>query len=269
MDIASFYDFGAEIGRGAHGVVRVVVCRKTGHEAACKSIAKLATFNIGDVHREVAILRRMGGSRHVAKLEDVFEDMETVHIVTELCRGGEVRHSAAHNERTTAARIRTVLQLLVDCHANSVLHRDIKPGNFVLLFDSPDSPIKAVDFGLAVNYDPDAPLAISNLSMEGTPWFMAPETMSSRWGPEADVWAAGVMAHQLLTGCFPFDDKQHPRSPRLHSVLRSILVDKLDLTSSHWNATSSEARDFVMQALQRDPRLRPSAKSLLGHPWLR
>jgi hypothetical protein len=48
----TFYDFGAEIGRGAHGVVCVVVCRKTGHEAACKSIAKLATFNIGDVHRE-------------------------------------------------------------------------------------------------------------------------------------------------------------------------------------------------------------------------
>ena len=39
---------------------------------------------------------------------------------------------------------------------------------------------------------------------------MAPEVLASRVGPEADVWAAGVMAYQLLTGRFPFDDKSNP-----------------------------------------------------------
>lgn len=48
--------------------------------------------------------------------------------------------------------------------------------------------------------------------------FMAPETLRSEVYPASDVWAAGVTAHQLLTGRFPFDDRSNPFAPSLSKV---------------------------------------------------
>ena len=70
----------------------------------------------------------------------------------ELCRGGELirRIGARHySERTVASYMRAVLRTLVQCHGARILHRDVKPGNFMLLNDDERSPLKAVDFGLA------------------------------------------------------------------------------------------------------------------------
>jgi calcium-dependent protein kinase len=72
-------------------------------------------------------------------------------------------------------------------------------GNFMLLTEAQNSPLKAIDFGLAVFYKPDQ-LPRTDLGLEGTPWFMAPEVLSSQNYPASDVWAAGVMAYQLLSG---------------------------------------------------------------------
>ncbi len=68
-----------------------------------------------------------------------------------------------------ASYMRAVLRTLAQCHTNHVLHRDVKPGNFMLADDSERAPLKAIDFGLAVPYEPEA-LPRSDLGLEGTPW---------------------------------------------------------------------------------------------------
>lgn len=73
--------------------------------------------------------------------------------------------------------------------------RPTPSGNFMLLTEEEDSPLKAIDFGLAVFFDPDK-LPRTDLGLEGTPWFMAPETLSSQTYPASDIWAAGIMAYQ-------------------------------------------------------------------------
>ena len=166
--------------------------------------------------------------------------------------------------------MRAVLKTLAQCHAHHVLHRDVKPGNFLLVDASEDARIKAIDFGLAVPYKEGDDL--TELDMQGTPWcapsrhpartppgprnlrprgrgatavaarcrFLAPEALSSQWSPKADVWAAGVMAFQLLTGRLPFNDKRNPHTPVLSAVLRSIMTDTLDFERSYWQARRSE-----------------------------
>ena len=92
-------------------------------------------------------MRRLEGSLQVVRLVDVFEDEHSVYIVQELCRGGELHHriGARHySERTVASFMRAVLRTLAQCHSRRILHRDVKPGNFMLLDESDGAPLKAI-----------------------------------------------------------------------------------------------------------------------------
>ena len=149
----------------------------------------------------------------------------------------------------------------------SIVHRDVKPGNFMLLDASDESRIKAIDFGLAVPFE-DADLPLTELGFEGTPWYMAPEVLRSEVVPASDLFAAGVMAYQLLSGRFPFDDRQNPFRPALSAVWRSVLTDEPDFSKRHWQEVSEEAKDLVGRLLHKDPKQRPTAAEALAHPWL-
>jgi calcium-dependent protein kinase len=98
--------------------------------------------------------------------------------------------------------------------------------------------------------------------------FLAPEALSSNWSTKSDVWAAGVMAYQLLTGRLPFNDKRNPHNPVLSAVLRSILTEPLNFSKAYWQDISDDAKDFVQFMLNRDPEERPTAVEALNHPWL-
>ena len=270
-----------EIARGGNGIVALVQDTRDGTEYAMKSIPKVLLDpnasekkkqeHLQSIQREVDVLRRLRGCLNVASLEEVYEDDTHVHIVMEYCSGGELCHriGAAHySERTVASFMRAVLRTIAQCHAAKILHRDIKPGNFLLSSEAERAPLKAVDFGLAVFYD-ERSLPRTDLGLEGTPWFMAPETLRSEVYPASDVWSAGVMAHQLLTGRFPFNDRSNTINPSLTKVWKSILSDEVNFSKSHWDGISEEAKDFVKMLLNREPSKRPSAKEALKHPWLR
>ncbi|GIL78391.1 hypothetical protein Vretimale_7737 [Volvox reticuliferus] len=277
-DMEEKYIFGRELGKGGNGVVRVVTNRETGEEFACKSILKVLKDasdkkkqgHLDSIRREVQVLTKLRGSLNVVKLEDVYEDEEHVHLVMEMCSGGELWHRIGdrhYSERTVASFMRAVLRTLAQCHAQNILHRDIKPGNFMLLSGEERAPVKAIDFGLAAPFEPQQ-LPRTDLGLEGTPWYMAPETLRGEWSPGSDIWAAGVMAYQLLSGRFPFDDKKNPFAPAITAIWRSVLNDPLDFNHPCWGAISAEARDFCRLLLSREVGARPSAREALKHPWL-
>ena len=82
------------------------------------------------------------------------------------------------------------------------------------------------DFGLAVFFEPGH-LPRTDLGLEGTPWFLAPENLDSEFYPASDLWSAGVMAYQLLSGFMPFDDRRNRRSPMLSQVMHPITMDRV------------------------------------------
>jgi len=142
-------------------------------------------------------------------------------------------------------------------------------GNFLLLNEDENSPLKAVDFGLAVMWERDEQLPRTDLGLDGTPWFMAPEVISeSETYPASDVWSAGVMCYQLLSGKLPFDDASNRRQPSLSLVWRSILIEDVSFAGTEWAKVSGSAKKFVMRLLNKDPNERPTANEALRDPWL-
>ncbi|KAL4458324.1 hypothetical protein ABPG75_013189 [Micractinium tetrahymenae] len=277
---AQAYVLERELGRGGNGVVRLATQVTTGRKFAVKSIPKVLNDpnaserkraeQIPYLRREVEVLLALRGTLNVANLEEVYEDDKDVHLVLELCSGGELvaatkRH---YSERTAASFLRAVLRTIAQCHAKCIIHRDIKPENFLLLSDDPGAPLKAIDFGLAVFYDPQQ-LPMTGLNPEGTPWYLAPECCRAKWHSVSDVWAVGVMACYLLTGAYPFMDRVSPKMPDLARTLRSICFEELDLGRKEFEGLSDDARAFIRALLVKDPLKRPSAEEALRHPFLR
>jgi calcium-dependent protein kinase len=280
---------GTVLGRGASG--EVVLATRGRQRLACKIVPKSLPpspqFPNGRSHaesrkqvrREVRVLAKFRGCLSMVQLEGAWEDAEHVYILQELCEGGEVvgRRGEVLSEAQVAKVMRSTLRTLSVMHSKNVLHRDVKPGNFMRLGGGAGAPVKAVDFGIARPFDPEA-LPLERLPTEGTPCYMAPELLRSEESPKADVWAAGVMLYELLTGRMPFRDRSSPGKPVLSRVWRSIMNDPLPCLGRDGEdaakmkpyiaALSPEARDLIALLLDRDESRRPTAREALEHPFL-
>merc|ERR1719419_703743 len=149
-----------------------------------------------------------------------------------------------------------MLQALVAIHKVNVVHRDIKPDNF--LYTENQRRVKLCDFGFAEVM----PVSEGLTGIYGTPPFMSPEMLSSMsYGPGTDVWSLGVTAHIVVFRQFPpqsvmimggeaWVPATGPPVPNLQ-VKRSLDIDGVDISDS--------ADQSIRALLDRDPQRRPSA----------
>ncbi|KAL6846779.1 hypothetical protein ACP4OV_024227 [Aristida adscensionis] len=283
-DFARRYRLGAELGRGEFGVTRRCEDAATGEALACKTLRRrrLLLRRAGPdaeaVRREVEITRRMselgadaGGA--IVRLREACEDADGVHLVMELCEGGELfdRIFARdhYSERAASKLARTIVEVVQLCHENGVMHRDLKPENFLFADKSEESPLKAIDFGLSVYFKPEAIMPSSYRTGDrftevvGSGCYMAPEVLKRSYGPEIDVWSAGVILHILLCGFPPFWGDSDEK------IAQSILRGGINLQRDPWPKVSQSAKDLVKKMLDPDPSTRLTAKQVLEHPWLK
>lgn len=151
-----------ELGRGRYGVVRKCMDRETKEWYAIKSIRKAKVSKIEVLKREIQILKEVKHP-NIIELIDVFEDSKYLHLVTELCTGGELfdriiakKQSAEgqFSEHDAACLVNDILDAIAYCHdVKGIVHRDLKPENFLFLTSAEDAPIKIIDFGLSRHND--------------------------------------------------------------------------------------------------------------------
>lgn len=155
------YILGEQLGWGQFGVIRVCSDKLTGEVLACKSIAKdrlVTPDDVRSVKLEIEIMTKLSGHPNVVDLKAVYEEENYVHLVMELCAGGELFHQlekhGRFSESEAGVRFRHLMQVVLYCHENGVVHRDLKPENILLATKSQSSPIKLADFGLATYIKP-------------------------------------------------------------------------------------------------------------------
>ncbi|GAV79333.1 Pkinase domain-containing protein/EF_hand_5 domain-containing protein [Cephalotus follicularis] len=259
------YILGKKLGQGQFGTTYLCTHKINNNIYACKSIPKrklICREDYDDVWREIQIMHHLSGHQNVVQIEGTYEDSVFVHLVMELCAGGElfdrIVAKGHYSEREAAKLIKTIVGVVEACHSLGVIHRDLKPENF--LFDSPgdDAKLKATDFGLSVFYKPGQAFC----DVVGSPYYVAPEVLLKHYGPEVDVWSAGVILYILLSGVPPFWAETEP------GIFREILHGKLDFKSEPWPSISDSAKELIYKMLERDPRKRISAHEVLCHPWI-
>jgi calcium-dependent protein kinase len=118
-DIAERYELGGELGRGEFGVTYLCTDRATREALACKSISKKklrTAVDIEDVRREVEIMRHLPKHPNIVTLRDTYEDDNAVHLVMELCEGGELFDRIVarghYTERAAAVVTKTIVEVV-------------------------------------------------------------------------------------------------------------------------------------------------------------
>uniref|UniRef100_A0A0D3G9A2 non-specific serine/threonine protein kinase n=1 Tax=Oryza barthii TaxID=65489 RepID=A0A0D3G9A2_9ORYZ len=222
----------------------------------------------------------LAGQPGVVELKGAYEDKHAVHLVMELCAGGElfdrIIAKGHYTEHAASSLLRTIVEIIHTCHSMGVIHRDLKPENFLLLSKDEHAPLKATDFGLSVFFKEGLHQFLHCCSLleliiivvingvpisgevfrdiVGSAYYIAPEVLKRSYGPEADIWSIGVMLYILLCG---------------HGIFNSILRGHVDFSSEPWSRISHGAKDLVRRMLHSDPKQRISAYDVLNHPWIK
>jgi len=256
------YDFVAKLGTGASSQVHEAALRSTGESVAVKCVVKEEASKRGDrnLHHE-ATLMKMLRHENICRIQEIFEDTLVFYFVMELCRGGKLFDRLEVDivlEEDDATRIgREMASAVSHVHERGIVHRDMKPENWLLSGTTPEGTIKLINFSLAELCDAETTLT----QPCGTLHYVAPEVLRGGYGQPTDMWTVGVVIFLMLYASYPFDGES------CSTVMRSILGSEPDWSDSCY-ALSTLAKDFLKQCLTKDPSSRITADKALRHGWL-
>jgi len=257
--LEDFYVVGKEIGRGAFSTEKEGVNKSTGKKVAIKSIKSRYIKN-KLLKKEIEIMKKVGNHPNILKLEEVFETKNHLFLVLELVTGGELFDQIVargeYSEKDASNIVRQIISAVAHLHANGIAHRDLKPQN-LLCAGADGDDIRMADFGLSKMFDQGEYL----VTCCGSPEYVAPEVLECKpYDKACDLWSVGVITYVLLTGCFPFWDKNN-----------AVLYEKIRRVEYGWpsgSEISPEAKDLIRHLIEKNPEKRFTAEQALQHAWV-
>ena len=257
-----------ELGRGAMGIVYLAEDTELARQVAIKMIALTGDGPERDMHearfRQEA--RAAGGVSHPAIITvyDVGREGDVAFIAMELVEGRELRELIQEGALAPAQAVELVALVadgLAYAHERGVIHRDVKPGNIMVLADG---RVKVMDFGIARLKDRGVKTQTGVLL--GSPQYMSPEQVAgSPVDGRADIFSLGVVLYEVITGMKPFDAPElsqvlfwvvnmpakppSERRPGLPQVLDYIVARALKKKPEERYATAAEFAEDLRQCL--------------------
>lgn len=247
--------------------------KRTGKKVAIKIVEKVHSDHLQALTRELEILKTTDHP-NIVRLHEVYEDEEKLCLVLQFCSGGTLldhirsthKSGRGFDEEELKDLTINMLQAISYCHSHNIVHRDIKPTNFMFA-----PRLKLVDFGVSgvvPKREGSIPISEKHLQLykanapkrllevkTGTDGYIAPEILDNRrYGPSSDMFSLGATLFHMITGKPPMWleslRRYHlPKSPRLQNL-------------------SAAALNFSARLLSPDPKVRPTAGEALKDPWL-
>jgi serine/threonine protein kinase/tetratricopeptide (TPR) repeat protein len=250
--VADRFEIIREVGDGGMGVVYEAYDRKRQQRIAIKC-AKLGYERLSPELRGALKVRHPNVCL-VNEIHTAATNLGALDFLTmEFLDGETLLSRLSRGKLEHAEALKFACQLcagLAEAHRCGVLHRDLKPANIILSFDRNKEPRAVItDFGLAADQDGNTDL------IGGTPSYMAPELMQNgKASPASDVYALGVILHEMVTGSKPFPEVAESNGDAHLSAAPGKLIRQLPRI---W-------ADAILPCLATHPERRPSAEKVLA-----
>jgi serine/threonine-protein kinase len=266
-----------EIGFGGMGVVYRAHDERLGRDVAIKVLAPWTSAEPAAHDALVREAKLASSINHpnVCIVHEVGEAAGQVFIVMELIRGQTLGSIVPEGGLPVSRVLRYGLQIadaLGDAHRSGLVHRDLKINNVMI---TETGLLKVLDFGIAIRAD--APPDASADASQGTPAYMAPETIEAGVASgRSDLWSFGVLMYEMCTGLRPFrghdlselqtairHDEPAPLPARVSPTLRSVITRCLEKDPAMRYGSAGEVR-AALEIAQQDSGIREAAVSAPG-----
>ncbi|CAJ1374364.1 unnamed protein product [Effrenium voratum] len=264
------------VGEGRNGAVFIVQHKISEQYYACKVLHK-AEQDSSALRAEIKNLRMLDHP-NVVRLYEVNEDAEAVFLLMEYCSGGDLFSLVTESphgylpETLARAFAEQMLSALAYCHSMGVVHRDVKPENFLLNTTGEDvasATLKLADFGIATHVR--CAESHHEGQVNGSVPYMAPELFTKRWSSlvrdsqgdrhvlaASDLWSCGIVIYVMLSGDLPYGSDEY----------RIASGEPPDFSKEDvWRAISPEAIDLINKLLKPEVEERWTAQQALQHEW--
>ena len=252
---AQRYEVKEMLGVGGMGMVFKAVDGELGEVIAIKTLKQeLLSEDPTALERfksEIRLARRIS-HRNVVRTHDLGEFSGVYYITMEFVEGKSLKDLIRSRGRlpvpVTLTVAKQMCRALEVAHEQGVIHRDIKPQNMVV---EPDGTLKVMDFGIARLAKRQTGVTQQGMVV-GTPEYMAPEQlMGEEIDARADIYAAGSVIYECLTGSTPFTAENQ-------ITLIAKLLEETPIPPRVVNGDVPQAlSDLVMRTLAKKPDDRP------------
>jgi len=261
-DIHSEYTVKEMLGKGGFGRVFTAVRKSDGVEVAVKEVVKDSRYKSDNQNNnfpsEIALMQQVKNISGVVEILDYFDTEECYYIIMEKFNSKDlfdfITEHGPLSESIAQQMFREIVETVIKCRQNGVLHRDIKDEN--ILVDMNTLKTKLIDFGSGCFFNNSTQKHKIFGEFRGTRVYSPPEWVQfgEYTGDGLTVWSLGILLYDMLCGDIPYTTDAEICSGKLfwHKHVK----------------LSKEAKDLVEKCLTILPDKRINLDSLLLHPWL-